>query len=1516
MMSRHPKPSSMRWIKAFIGRAAATSYVLAAVLACACGVASQMLQIIFGLLVDSIGSGSSVFSGDQWRLLALPVGVSAARLLTSLAGSQICLRAASNISNHIRMAYVTALYASPDAVAAVASAAEQAKGEDAPEGAQAEGQAEEGGEASSDSSLDGAGILAADMLLIDEALGPTWVRTWTGVATALSGIVLMAWTHWPLGLVACSVVAISVTPAALLQRTAANAAAAISPAAAAAFSRACETMALSRTIFAFRGEALASARYAESTERVRTASVRSATISAMIGSLDPLGYALVYAVLFYCGALFQSIGTSGSAPVGFPSSVSGGQVLAVIALAFETVQAIQGLMEGSVKPYMVAATAARRLARIMSFDMIHREIAGGSKADAHVDVHVVADDKPAVQLESTPSSGAKPLGHTIQFEDVHFAYPSAPDKPILSGVSFTLPPGAYAAITGPSGCGKSTVVQLLLGFYKPQKGRILIDGVDIATLPLTTLRASLGYIPQAVSILPGLDTIEQQIAVGILTEGSAMVSTGGGQADMHPLVRSLHAVDAAMGGQLQDAVRQAARDASADGFISKLPAGYASMIAGSEGSAKEAAQLSGGQRQRLGIARALMRSPWLLLADEPTAALDGESEEAVQAALEALVQARQPSLTLFMVTHKLQSLKNASHILVLEGGRLVQQGTHDSLLAQKQGLYSTLLTQQLLKNMAIESVKKRAGKKISFMLRLAAMAGKRAPADEPASVQVPVTIGAGSGQPQPGTALVDQPGGESAKTGQPSPKAVPATVDVAVAAPEKHLVAQATALDLGKEQAQDEAPDDDDDEESAKRLPAVPLRELLLRLTPYKLPLACMMFFSVTCGAVWPVAGLYITDATNAMYEVDVDAMLSGVTHAIGPLVACMVAQGLSEAVSITMQGLVAAGLTARLRNEALAHVMDQGPAWFDAPGRAPASCAARISTYSDGLGKSFAPAAGHTVYTLCYTITALALAVTASPIVFGACCAVGSLYVIPPLLDWRVSAPLRSASTEAMSGLTSTVTAILSPSVMRSIQALGIDGHVLRNLQGELRAPLAAERYAMLAEAASENAMGSIEILAWCLCMWAAGQLMLLDLVDSRTVLPAVYMSMYFVDALKLLAQRAREFITVDMNARKLFQWLPQRAGATAAATTGKVAVTPVGSEDGTKSLTKPTAGPLIQFGNVTFCYPSAPAVTILNRLNLTILPGQVVCLCGPSGSGKSTVFSLLQGIYAPTSGSVLFQGVDVRDTPSGVHRARFNWVPQDAPLFDASVLFNTAYAELAAREADPEAFGLQRKGRRSSLVMLLEAAQARMRSTRKIHPSPPAAEASGPQQQQEEDRSSAEILAEASVEADKEPVPDVQLSSMRNGSMESRALACLAAAAASGIAGNTAALARQVGSRGSALSGGERQRLAIARAFYRDAPVMLLDEDSSALDARSEKLVQASMDAMRRQTPPAQRPAMLFIAHRLSRAKKADIIYVLAEGCVVESGTWASLLARDTLFRRMAQLQDPALAATPLKQ
>jgi ATP-binding cassette subfamily B protein len=266
-------------------------------------------------------------------------------------------------------------------------------------------------------------------------------------------------------------------------------------------------------------------------------------------------------------------------------------------------------------------------------------------------INDVIDAEPEEDLQHQARQSLPPIHGYLRFEHVTFRYHPESDVNTLENLSFAVQPGQMVALVGRSGSGKTTISKLILGLYPPTEGQILIDGYDVTSLALRSLRQQIGVVDQDTFLFGG--TIRENISVG------------------HPEAT------------LEDVIA-AAQQAGAHQFIKELPMGYETQIGEAGG------MLSGGQRQRLAIARALLGNPRLLILDEATSSLDAESERIIQTNLSKILQSR----TTLVIAHRLSTVRNADLILVLDRGILVESGTHDELMARR-GHYFYLNQQQL-----------------------------------------------------------------------------------------------------------------------------------------------------------------------------------------------------------------------------------------------------------------------------------------------------------------------------------------------------------------------------------------------------------------------------------------------------------------------------------------------------------------------------------------------------------------------------------------------------------------------------------------------------------------------------------------------------------------------------------------------------------------------------------------------------------------------------------------------------
>jgi ATP-binding cassette subfamily B protein len=455
--------------------------------------------------------------------------------------------------------------------------------------------------------------LTADVGLLQSLVGSAISMGLRNAVTGSGALIMMVATSPKLAGIVLLVLPVVVAPLVLFGRRERRLSRTAQERIADLAARAEETLNGLRTVQAFTAEAAERARFGAETELSVTAALRRIFSRTLL---------ILGVILLGFGAITFALWVGGHDVV--TGRMSGGDLAAFVFYAVlagsagATVSELWGELQR-------AAAAAERLLELLEV-------------------------QPAIAAPAVPALLPTPPQGRVALEHVRFAYPTRPDQSALHDVSLAVEPGETVALVGPSGAGKTTLFQLLLRFYDPQAGRILLDGVELTRLDPVALRARIGLVPQEPLIFSA--TAAENIRYGRPDATDAQV-------------------------------RAAAEAAAADGFIAALPQGYATHL-GARG-----VTLSGGQRQRIAIARAILKDAPVLLLDEATSALDAESEQAVQQALERLARGR----TTLVVAHRLATVRRADRILVLDGGRIVAEGTHDSLVRQG-GLYARLAALQ------------------------------------------------------------------------------------------------------------------------------------------------------------------------------------------------------------------------------------------------------------------------------------------------------------------------------------------------------------------------------------------------------------------------------------------------------------------------------------------------------------------------------------------------------------------------------------------------------------------------------------------------------------------------------------------------------------------------------------------------------------------------------------------------------------------------------------------------------
>ncbi|GIL45935.1 hypothetical protein Vafri_3054 [Volvox africanus] len=995
-----------------------------------------------------------------------------------------------------------------------------------------------------------------------------------------------------------------------------------------------------RTVAAYNREQATMEQYDKALEGTRTMALRQGWLSGVsFGAVQFVMYG-TYAVGLFFGAYRVAAG-----------AYSGGTVLMVLVSTL-----MGGFSLGQAAPNLAyfakgCAAGGRMFSVIERVPVIGDDSSpagatgkSGSKKQRADGGNTGADAAALVLLNGAPVRGE------IELRNVDFAYPSRPDVLIFRDFSLHVPAGKTVALVGSSGSGKSTVVQLIERFYDPLAGTVTLDGLDLRSLPLLWLRNQVGLVSQEPTLFA--TTIFENIAIGLP-------------------------------GASAEQVEAAARAANAHTFINNLPQGYETQVG------ERGVQLSGGQKQRIAIARAILKSPKVMLLDEATSALDTRSEAIVQAALDRLVVGR----TTVVVAHRLSTIKDADAIAVVQGGRVVELGTHEQLLKDDTGAYSILvkLQMQALPPAGEETEQGAPEDDIEqgeAEQPISALRPGSAVTAFPSSVDEVKAFTAGSTSATSRTSracsmeMAQSSRNGVAPGGMPMADAVGVTIPNGISSNNSNVekavnggggsasAAAATPSNLmvacsGKDGG---AAGVDKEEEPYK----VPLKRLLGYAKGRYLSAFVGCVASAAGGAQHPAFAFVISSMIGIFYAKTPSELKKEASFYCWMFFVIACGAFLALLIQQIAFARVAQVVSNRVRVELFGAIIRQEVGWFDDPAHSSGKLTANLATdaaYVRGaVGDVFGVAFQNLSTLALGYLVAFAFDWRMALLITG----VFPFITLSMFIHLKFHTGFSSDADKLYAGANQMVTEAFSS--IRVIHAYNLQSFVSgtygKMIEQANRMLVRQSNVSGISFAYSNFVMFAM----YSLIIYFMGQELKHKWVNFDDSLKAF---MAILLAAMGMAQATMSFPDLG-NAKSAVQRIFPIIDR-------KPAIDSL-DEAGAKPDLETIRGE-IEFHDVRFAYPARPSVVVFNHFSLKVAAGQVTALVGESGSGKSTVVGLIERFYEPQAGSVTLDGLDLRSYNLKYLRAQVGLVSQEPLLFNGTISDNIKIGKADATQEELEA-------------------------------------------------------------------------------------------------------------------------------------------------------------------------------------------------------------------------------------
>ncbi|CAL3968519.1 unnamed protein product [Diplocarpon coronariae] len=818
---------------------------------------------------------------------------------------------------------------------------------------------------------------------------------------------------------------------------------------------------------------------------------------------------------------------------------------------------------------------------------------------------------------SLPSSTAK----SLTFCNVSFEFPSRVGQPVLQDVRLDFPAGTYTAIVGLSGSGKSTIAALMARLHDPTEGHVELDGHDLRDLNVRSLRSFVSLVQQEPSLFDR--SIMENIALGLVNSSKPahqhlkpfLNSTAlAGLANRAKDSLSLAASTGPELAQIAELVRHAADQADAATFIERLESGY-NTPAGPNGS-----RLSGGQRQRIALARALIRDPEILVLDEATASLDSASEKRIQLAVErAAAQQR----TIISIAHRLSTIRNADNIVVMQAGRVIEQGTYAELMAQEDSEFARMAKLQT----------------------------------------------SGSSRNAEGGSVPSDTLDASTLRGEQS---------VDLAQPKK---LEDEVNEKNDKDVEEESKEIRDPELNIPKPFSSVLRGIAWLIRPSLGWFTIAIVAAVFVGATFTGAGVIFGFTVGALNpcENTVEKIRS-MGHLFSGLYFMLAGVELFANILAWFGfGKIAERLLYNLRVLSFRSLLEQDLHWHQSGARDPTSLLGVITKDAVSVG-AFTGGTFGMIFAVCMNVL---ISVIVS-LIFAWKIALVCLTTVPVLLgagfmQLRMLARYEERHQKAFSMATSLATEAIQS--IKTVVVLSLEQEYMDSFARLLLPPkkqvVRASVVTNIFLAISYTAGTFVNALAY----WWGSQLIMkgeYTQTDFLVILVAMLTSAQLWSSMFSLAP---EFSRARLALSRVMTVVNLGSSTHAGGKAGDDMEATIETKP-SPGLNRYRCGSSVAFREVSFSYPSRPEVSILDKVSFSLPPNQFCGLVGPSGAGKSTIMNLVQRLYSPTTGEILVDGRDISQLPT-TFRENMAIVPQDPALFDGTVRFNVGLGAPPGHEA-----------------------------------------------------------------------------------------------------------------------------------------------------------------------------------------------------------------------------------------